>query len=63
MLTFAGAVLAQATQAAKGATQAATKGAELPAVGFSLPLVILTIVAILAITAGAVKFFTAFKKF
>ena len=56
MLAFPGEVLAQATQSA-------TAGAELPAAGFSLPLIILTTVAIFLITFGAIKFFAVFKKF
>lgn len=63
MLTIVGEVLAQTTQAAKGATQTATAGGELPAAGVSLPLIILTSVAILLIIFGATKFFQAFKKF
>lgn len=62
MLAFPGEVLAQATQSAT-AGAVASKGASLPAAGFSLPLIILTTVAIFLITFGAVKFFGAFKKF
>lgn len=62
MITIVGEVLAQATQAAtKGAV--ATEGGQLPAAGVSMPLLILTTVAIALMILGAVKFFQAFKKF
>lgn len=61
-MAIAGVVLAQAAgTATKGAV--ATKGAELPAAGVSLPLIILTTIALCAIIFGATKLFVSFKKF
>lgn len=62
MIAIIGEVLAQATPAAtKGAVL--TPAPQLPEAGFSLPLIVLTTVALILIGFGVVKFFQAFRKF